>query len=150
MVSLITYFGVVHSVFYRSKVSLRSLYYLLAAIWIVSFALAVPLSLYQAATNAPGPIECEVRYCGKVVEWITFSFACITLLLTVFLTGFVLISLYWFHYKAMKNGIEVPEVTTRARIRLTWTFFALVIICFIELFPVGMLIGFDRSKQFPN
>ncbi|KAF1762350.1 hypothetical protein GCK72_010612 [Caenorhabditis remanei] len=145
MISLLTYFGVVHSSFYRSNVTLRSLYFTLGIIWGFSLTLAIPLSLYQAAVNSPGPIECDLHYCLKVVEWITFSFACICLLLNVLLTGFVVISLYWHHFKAKKNGIEVPEVTSRARVRLTFTFFALVIVCFVELFPFGILIGFDQS-----
>ncbi|CAL2036223.1 unnamed protein product [Caenorhabditis brenneri] len=145
MISLVTYFGVVHSSFYRNRITLKSLYFILGAIWVLSLCLAIPLSLYQAASNVPGPIECDQKYCAKVVEWITFSFACVTLLVTVLLTGFVVISLYWYHFKALKNGIEVPEVTSRARVRLTWTFFALVIFCFIELFPVGMIIGFNQN-----
>lgn len=36
----------------------------------------------------------------------------------------------------------------RARIRLTWTLFALVFVCFIELFPIGMVIGFNQSTFF--
>ncbi|ULT99601.1 hypothetical protein L3Y34_000712 [Caenorhabditis briggsae] len=94
MISLITYFGVVHPVFYHNKITLRSLYITLGSVWIVSLSIAIPLGLYQAASNAPGPIQCDLHYCAKVVEWITFSFVCLALSLTILLTGFVLVSLY--------------------------------------------------------
>ncbi|CAI2348149.1 unnamed protein product [Caenorhabditis sp. 36 PRJEB53466] len=148
-VSFMTYFGVVHPIFYQEKLTLKVLYLTVVATWIVSLSLAIPLGLFQAAANVPGPVSCDLHYCVKVVEWITFSLACFTLLMTVLLTGFVVVSLYWHHYQAKKNGIKVSGAVDRARVRLTWTFVALVLICFIELFPVGMLIGFNQSMQFP-
>ncbi|EGT39894.1 hypothetical protein CAEBREN_03708 [Caenorhabditis brenneri] len=75
MISLVTYFGVVHSSFYRNRITLKALYFILGAIWVLSLCLAVPLSLYQAASNVPGPIECDQKYCAKVVEWITYEMA---------------------------------------------------------------------------
>ncbi|PIC42274.1 hypothetical protein B9Z55_009402 [Caenorhabditis nigoni] len=144
MISLITYFGVVHPGFYRNNITLRSLYITLGFIWIGSLSIAIPLSLYQSAINAPGPIECDLHYCAKVVEWITFSFVCLALSLTILLTAFVLVSLYWYHFKAKKNGIEIPKVTARARIRLTWTFFALIVFSIVELFPEGIVIVSDQ------
>ncbi|NP_001338831.1 G-protein coupled receptors family 1 profile domain-containing protein [Caenorhabditis elegans] len=146
MISLITYFGVVHYNFYRRHVSLRSLYIILISMWTFSLAIAIPLGLYEAASNSQGPIKCDLSYCGKVVEWITFSIACISLAITASLTGFAVISLHWYNYKSKTNGVDVPKVTTRARIRLTWTFFALIVICLIELLPFGLVIGNDKSS----
>ncbi|CAI5446475.1 unnamed protein product [Caenorhabditis angaria] len=132
--SILIYFASIYPMYYSQNISLRRIYHLIAINWTISIFISILSSLFQASTfSINGPIKCDEKTCGPIVDFITYLIILISFSITILTMLFVLVNLIWRH-KNLGNQKEAVK-------RLFCTLVIFTIFALTEAIPSTFLIG---------
>ncbi|EFO86873.1 hypothetical protein CRE_04720 [Caenorhabditis remanei] len=146
----ILYLGVLNPVAYNQHLTLRIVYVAVSIIFLMSIVLAVsenseiivstfqfkiPFAILQAAIAIPVSVKCTPEKCAPLIATMNFVLVFGSLIITIVILLFALISLLR-HRKKFKKQDTVSNTNLNSAIRLlTWTLVTVLFVLIAEIIP---------------
>ncbi|CAI2348148.1 unnamed protein product [Caenorhabditis sp. 36 PRJEB53466] len=145
--ALLVYVAVIHPMYFSARLTLRKIYLLAIANWVLATVISVPTGLFQTATYVSGPIKCDSQVCGPLVGLINYIIVSIAFFTTILILSFVLIALSCHIHRAKRvDSYTSSQTLHNARSRLAWTLFAITFISLAEGIPSSFLLGLKADN----